>query len=114
MVGIKECLCCDEHQVMYGIAESLYFKPETNNTLYVNYTGINFFQKKKAIEDRLETSLHFVSLVSKRSSIARHFGSLSLDFVFHALHTAATEPRKRLVPKCLPMFQTTKKRLSET
>lgn len=27
---------CDEHRVLYGIVESLYFIPETSRTLYVN------------------------------------------------------------------------------
>ena len=40
VMEIKECTCCDEHQVMCGIAESLYCIPETNITLYVNYTRI--------------------------------------------------------------------------
>ena len=31
---------CDEHQVMYGTVESLYYTPETNRTLYVNDTEI--------------------------------------------------------------------------
>ena len=35
VLGIKECTCCDEHWVMYGIGESLYYTPETNITLYV-------------------------------------------------------------------------------
>ena len=29
----------DEERVMYTIAESLYYTPETPRTLYVNYTG---------------------------------------------------------------------------
>ena len=40
--GIKECTCQDEHQVMYGSVGSLYCTPETNETLYVNYTGFFF------------------------------------------------------------------------
>jgi len=36
VMGIKECTC-DEHQVMYGSVESLYYTPETNITLYVNW-----------------------------------------------------------------------------
>ena len=39
-MGIKEGTCCDEHWVMYGIVESLYYTPEINITQYVNYTGI--------------------------------------------------------------------------
>ena len=39
-MGIKERTCPNEHEVMNGIAESLYYTPETNITLYVNYTGI--------------------------------------------------------------------------
>ena len=35
--GIKERTCCDEHQVMYESAESLYCTSETNITLYVNW-----------------------------------------------------------------------------
>ena len=34
VMGIKECTC-DEHQVIYGIVESLYYIPETNVTFYV-------------------------------------------------------------------------------
>ena len=30
VMRIKEGTCCDEHQVMYGIVESLYCTPETN------------------------------------------------------------------------------------
>ena len=30
----------DEHWVKYEIVESLYCTPETNITVYVNYTGI--------------------------------------------------------------------------
>ena len=37
---IKVCTC-DDHCVMYGIVESLYNTPETNITLYVNYTVYN-------------------------------------------------------------------------
>ena len=40
VMEIKECTCCDEHWVMYGSVESLYYTPESNITLYVNYTGI--------------------------------------------------------------------------
>ena len=36
MVRIKEWTYCDEHQVMYGSAESLYCMPETDIILYVN------------------------------------------------------------------------------
>ena len=39
-MGIKECPCRDENQVMYGSDEPLYCTPETKNTFYVNYTGI--------------------------------------------------------------------------
>ena len=38
MMGIKEGTC-DKHQVMYGSVESLDCTPETNITLYFNYTG---------------------------------------------------------------------------
>ena len=40
VMEINESTCHDEHWVMYGIVESLYNIPETNITLYVNYTGI--------------------------------------------------------------------------
>ena len=36
VTGIKEGTCHDEHQVLYGSAESLHHTPETNTTLYVN------------------------------------------------------------------------------
>ena len=39
-MGVKEYTYRDEHWVMYGIVESLHCTPETNVTLYVNYTGI--------------------------------------------------------------------------
>ena len=39
LMGMKG-YTCDEHWVLYGSAESLYCTPETNITLYVNYTGI--------------------------------------------------------------------------
>ena len=32
-MGIKECACRDEHQLIYGIVESLYCTPETNKIL---------------------------------------------------------------------------------
>ena len=38
--GDWEYAYCDEHGIMQGSAESLYCTPETNITLYVNYTGI--------------------------------------------------------------------------
>ena len=43
----------NEHRVMYRIVESLYCTPETNVTLYVNYTRIkkintNFFLNTQA------------------------------------------------------------------
>ena len=34
-MGMKECICQDEHQVMYGSVESQHSKPETNIALYV-------------------------------------------------------------------------------
>ena len=52
MMGIKECTCCDEHQVLYGSVELLYCTPETNITLYVNYTGIIFFKDFIYLLDR--------------------------------------------------------------
>lgn len=33
MSGIKECAACDEHQVLYGLVETLYGTPETNINL---------------------------------------------------------------------------------
>ena len=44
MLGIKEGTCCDEHWVFYGNAEAPYYTPETDITLYVNYTGIETFK----------------------------------------------------------------------
>ena len=38
-MGIKEDTCRDEHWVVHRISELLYGTPETNLTLYVNYTG---------------------------------------------------------------------------
>ena len=38
--GNEEYTYCDEHWVMYKIAESLYCTPETNITLYVNCSSI--------------------------------------------------------------------------
>ena len=46
MMGIKEDTC-DKHPVMYGRVESLCCTPETNITLYVNYTGVKNFQTLK-------------------------------------------------------------------
>lgn len=36
VMGIKESTC-DEHQVMYGIVESLFCTPETNIPLFFNF-----------------------------------------------------------------------------
>ena len=36
----EECTHCEEHWLMYSIAEPLYYTPETNKTLYVNYIRI--------------------------------------------------------------------------
>ena len=36
--GDEECTCCDEHWVLDGRVESLYYSPETNITLYINNT----------------------------------------------------------------------------
>ena len=48
MKGIKEYTYHDEHYwVMYRV-ESLHSTPETNTTLYVNYTGIKI--KKKSFK----------------------------------------------------------------
>jgi len=46
VMGIKECTCHDEHLVMYRIVESLYRTPETNITLYVNYSRIKIKTKQ--------------------------------------------------------------------
>ena len=37
--GDLECTYHDEHWVMYRVIEALCCTPETNITLYVNYTG---------------------------------------------------------------------------
>ena len=36
VMRIKECICSNEHQVLYGSVEKLYCIPETYITLYVN------------------------------------------------------------------------------
>lgn len=43
MIGIKE-YTCDEHGVLYGIDESLYYTPDSNITLY-GYLFILFKNK---------------------------------------------------------------------
>ena len=54
---IKEGTYCDKHQVIYyGSVES----PETNTTLYVNYTEIKIFKKYKSLrtEKREAKTIH--------------------------------------------------------
>lgn len=34
-MGIKQCSCCDEHQVSYVSVGSLNYTPEPNVTLYI-------------------------------------------------------------------------------
>ena len=48
-IVIQECTYHDEHRVMYRIVETLYHTPETDITLYVNYTRIekNLIRRKK-------------------------------------------------------------------
>ena len=46
MMEIKEYNCHDDHWVMYGIVESLYCTPETNITLFINYTGVKIKTKE--------------------------------------------------------------------
>lgn len=38
-MGIQEGTC-NEHRVIYGTVELLYYTSETNITLYAGYTGI--------------------------------------------------------------------------
>ena len=49
VMGFKEYTYYNEHCVMHRIVESmdltLYWKPETKITLYVNYTATEFFFK---------------------------------------------------------------------
>lgn len=49
--GVKNTLNLDEYQEMYRIAESLYCRPKTEITLYINYTKI---KKLKLIETRVK------------------------------------------------------------
>lgn len=47
MIGIKECICCGEPRVVYGIIKSLlYHTPETNITVCVNSLELNKNFKK--------------------------------------------------------------------
>ena len=55
MVGINEYTYHDEHQVIYRIVESLHCTPETNITLYVNYTGIFLLEKKKNSHSKIQS-----------------------------------------------------------
>ena len=55
----------DEHWVMYGSVESLYCTPETNITLYVNYTGI----KTISHTDELKNTVKELSFLKKVASI---------------------------------------------
>ena len=40
VMEIKKDTCHDEQCVMYGSVESLYYRPETHITLFVNYIGL--------------------------------------------------------------------------
>ena len=43
-MGIKGCTCPGEYRVIYRIIEPLYFTPEANVTLYVNYFGMKILK----------------------------------------------------------------------
>ena len=45
MMRIKDCICCDEHLVLYASIESLNCTPETNITLYVSWNLHKRFTK---------------------------------------------------------------------
>lgn len=47
MMGIKERTCHVECWVMHGSVQSLYCTPETNLTLYVDYTRIKIIKLNK-------------------------------------------------------------------
>ena len=47
MKGIKEYTYFDEHWVIHGIVASLSCTPETNISLYVNYTGTKKQKQKQ-------------------------------------------------------------------
>ena len=49
VMGIKECNCCDKYWMMYQIVESLNCTPETNITLYVNYTETKNLKRTKTL-----------------------------------------------------------------
>lgn len=53
----------DEHWVVYRI-ESLYCSPETNITLYDNYTGIKIFNKKRYKIFQKRNNIFFPTLAS--------------------------------------------------
>ena len=50
MMGIKEGTYCDQHHVIYGIAESPDGTPETNITLYIS-PGIEIRKNKEKRND---------------------------------------------------------------
>ena len=47
VLGIKECTCCDEHWVLNGSVESLYYIPETNITFMFTKWNSNKNNKTK-------------------------------------------------------------------
>ena len=54
VMEIEECTY-DEHQVLYGSFESLYYTPETKMMLYVNYIGIR--GKKESTREEASITL---------------------------------------------------------
>ena len=75
MIEIKKYTYHDEHRVMYRIVESLYYTPETNITLYVNYTGICFKLKIKKRERRVINNV----AVGKPQTVKRASSSATID-----------------------------------
>ena len=53
--GDKEYIYCDEHWIVYRTVETLHCTPETNITLYVNYTGIKIIKKKQPKTKKVTT-----------------------------------------------------------
>ena len=61
VMGIKEGSCPDEHQVIYGIVESLHSIPETHVTLYVNQLELKQeLKKKKKEQESIRICLMYV------------------------------------------------------
>ena len=48
--------------MVYGSVESLYCTPETNITLYPNYTGIKFFKKRYRKNKKTKKQGHWLKV----------------------------------------------------